>query len=325
MSDKQPPSSAQNPDPNREDGEIDLLAIWRVLVDRKKRIAQISAGITVLAVIYALILPPVYRAEVLIMPLTQEPAGAGPLSSQFSDLATLAGISLSGNADAQTQRALATLKSRALTESFMKEAGVLPVMFSSMWDEKTKAWKDTSWFGSDEKPTGPSMENAYRMFSGIRTVQFDRKTNLTTVTIDWEDPKLAAQWANQLVKHVNARLQGEAVKDAERNIDYLRKQLSTNSAVEIQQAIFNLIEAQMKAIMVASTREEYAFKVIDPATVPERKLKPSRRLIVLVGLFLGLLAGIATVLLQPRVQPHLQPYIDTLRERWRKWRKIKTA
>ena len=220
------------------------------------------------------------------------------------------------------KRALATLKSRALTESFMKEAGVLPVLYSSMWDEKTKAWKDTSWFGSGDKPTGPSMENAYRMFSGIRSVLFDRKTNLTTVTIDWGDPVLAAHWANQLVKHVNAKLQGEAVKDAERNIDYLRKQLSTNSAVEIQQAIFNLIEAQMKAIMVASTREEYAFKVIDPATVPETKLKPSRRMIVLVGFFLGLLAGVATVFLQPRVQPHLQPYIDKLLA---KWRKNKTA
>jgi uncharacterized protein involved in exopolysaccharide biosynthesis len=161
------------------------------------------------------------------------------------------------------------------------------------------------------------------MFNGgIRTVQFDRKTNLTTVTIDWEDPKIAAQWANQLVKHINARLQGEAVKDAERNIDYLRKQLATNSAVEIQQAIYNLIEAQMKNIMVASTREEYAFKIIDPATVPERKLKPSRRMVVLVGLFLGLLAGFAAAFLQPRVQPYVQPYIDKLLD---KWRKKKTA
>ncbi|HCU53927.1 MAG TPA: hypothetical protein DIC36_06500, partial [Gammaproteobacteria bacterium] len=236
---------------------------------------------------------------------------------QYSDLAALAGINLSGNADAQTQRALATLKSRALTQSFMKEAGVLQVMYSSMWDEKTKTWKDTSWFGSSDKPAGPSMEGAYRAFDGIRTVQFDRKTNLTTVIIDWGDPKLAAQWANQLVKHVNAKLQGDAIKDAERNIDYLRKQLAKNATVEIQQASYNLIEAQMKTIMVASTREDYAFKVIDPAVVPEQKLKPSRRLVVMVGFILGLMAGMAAVFLQPHIQPHVQPYID-------KWRKKKS-
>jgi uncharacterized protein involved in exopolysaccharide biosynthesis len=166
------------------------------------------------------------------------------------------------------------------------------------------------------------MEAAYRMFNeGIRTIKFERKTNLTTVTIDWGDPKLAAQWANQLVKHLNARLQSEAVKDAERNVEYLRKQLATNASVEIQQAIFSLIEAQLKNIMVASTREEYAFKVIDPATAPERKLKPSRRLVVVAGFFLGLIAGIAAAFLQPHLQPYAQPHIDKLLDRWRKWRK----
>jgi len=326
MSDKQPSTSTQKSEIDRQDDEIDLSALWRALVERRKLIAQITAITTVLSVIYALILPPVYRAEVLLMPLNQE-QGSGSLSSQYSDLAVLAGISLNGNADAQTQRALATLKSRVFTESFMKEAGVLPVLYPSMWDAKTKAWKSTSsWFGSEDKSTGPSMEGAYRTFNeGIRSVRFDRKTNLTTVTIDWDDPKLAALWANQLVKHLNARLQGEAVRDAERNVEYLRKQLATSSSVEIQQAIYNLIEAQLKNIMVASTREEYAFKIIDPATVPERKLKPSRRLVVMVGFFLGLIVGIAAAFLQPHVQPYVQPHFDNLLEWWRKWRRQKTA
>jgi uncharacterized protein involved in exopolysaccharide biosynthesis len=163
------------------------------------------------------------------------------------------------------------------------------------------------------------MESAYRAFDqGIRTVNFDRKTNLTTVTIDWSDPQIAAQWANRLVKKVNSQLQGEAVKDAEQNIVYLREQLKTNSAVEMQQAIYNLIEAQMKNIMVASTRDDYAFKVIDPAVPPEQKIKPSRRLIVMVGLFLGLLAGIATVFLLPHIQPLVQSYVQPWITRWRK-------
>lgn len=331
MSEKQLSPSGQNQQADQQEYEIDLSAIWQVLVQRKKLIAQITAATTVLSVIYALILPPMYRAEVLLMPLSQDQGTGGPLSNQYRDFAELAGISLSGNADAQTQRALATLKSRVFTESFMKEAGVLQFLYPSLWDEKTKTWTSKgswfgSWFGSEGKPAGPSMEGAYRTFNeGIRSIRFDRKTNLTTVTIDWDDPKLAAMWANQLVKHLNARLQGEAIKDAERNIEYLRKQLATSSSVEIQQAIHGLIEAQLKSIMVASTREEYAFKVIDPATVPESKFKPSRRLIVMVGFFLGLIAGMAMAILQPRVQPYVQPHVDTVLGRWRRWRSKKKA
>ncbi len=50
--------------------------------------------------------------------------------------------------------------------------------------------------------------------------------------------------------------------------------------------------------MVASTREEYAFKVIDPAIPPEKKIKPKRSLIVILGFILGAMvipmAGIFT-------------------------------
>lgn len=335
MPDEQTPSPSQNPDADTQMIEIDWRSLARKLLARKKLIAQITAACTLYAVIAALMSPSIYRAEVLIMPLNQEQAGGGGLSSQFGDLAALAGISFSGSGEAQTQRALATLKSRALTESFMKEAGVLQALYPSLWDEEKKNWKTSSWFGYGEKPMRPSMEGAYHAFDqSIRTVRFDKKTNLTTVAIEWTDPVLAAHWANQLVRHTNAKLQSEAVKDAEKNIGYLNKQLAANGSVEVQKAIYSLIEAQMKNIMVASTREEYAFKVIDPANPPERKIKPNRRLMVLFGLVLGFMAGVAAVLALPYVQPwfqrHVQPhaerylqpyvqrYVQPVIEKWRK-------
>jgi uncharacterized protein involved in exopolysaccharide biosynthesis len=320
MADSKTPQNNPASGTERPELEIDLAALWRVVLARRKLVAKITAAFTVLSVIYALILPPVYRAQVLLMPVNQSQGSTGVLTGQFSELAALTGFGFTGASDASVQRALATLKSRVMTEAFMKEAGVLQAMYPAMWDAEKKAWKPaTGWFGSSNQSAGPSMESAYRAFDqGIRTVNFDRKTNLTTVTIDWSDPQIAAQWANRLVKKVNSQLQGEAVKDAEQNIVYLREQLKTNSAVEMQQAIYNLIEAQMKNIMVASTRDDYAFKVIDPAVPPEQKIKPSRRLIVMVGLFLGLLAGIATVFLLPHIQPLVQSYVQPWITRWRK-------
>lgn len=315
MADSRSPQNNPPSGTDRPELEIDLAALWHVVMERRKLVAQVAAVFVVLSVILAFVMPPVYRAQVLLMPVNQSQSGSGLLTGQFSELASLTGFSFSGSSDAAVQRALATLKSRVLTEAFMKEAGVLQEMYAAQWDAEKKAWKSTGWFASSDQPAGPSMESAYRAFSnGICMVNFDRKTNLTTVTIDWSDPEIAARWANQLVKKVNAQLQAEAVQDAERNIEYLRQQLKSNSAVEVQQAIYNLIEAQMKNIMVASTRADYAFKVIDPAVPPERKLKPSRRQVVLVGLILGLLAGIAAAFLQPRLAPHVQPWLA----RWRR-------
>lgn len=122
-----------------------------------------------------------------------------------------------------------------------------------------------------------------------------------TLAIEWEDPALAAKWANALVRHVNARLRAEAVDEADRSIAYLEKQLPQTSSVEVQQAIYRLIEAQTKKKMVASTREEYAFTTIDPAVTPERKHRPRRTILVLAGLLLGLVGGvIAAVIISRR-------------------------
>ena len=60
--------------------------------------------------------------------------------------------------------------------------------------------------------------------------------------------------------------------------------------------IYRLIEAETKKKMVASTREEYAFKPIDPAVAPERRFRPRRAVFVLTGFLLGLMASaVATV------------------------------
>jgi uncharacterized protein involved in exopolysaccharide biosynthesis len=90
---------------------------------------------------------------------------------------------------------------------------------------------------------------------------------------------------------VNKQLRTEAVEEAQKSVAYLEKQLSLTSSVEVQQAIYRLMEAQTKKQMVASTREEYAFQTIDPAVPPQEKAGPKRALIVIIGLMLGLALG----------------------------------
>ena len=58
-----------------------------------------------------------------------------------------------------------------------------------------------------------------------------------------------------------------------------------------ENVIYNLIEEQTKNIMLANVREEYAFKIVDPAIVPEIRVRPARRKIAIMGLLVGLLFG----------------------------------
>ncbi len=271
------------PYPRADDDGIDLREIWRVLVDNKQLIALVTAVTTLIALVTAFSITPIYRAEVLLAPATAEKTGGlSALSGQFGDLAALAGISLGGGD--QTQEAIATLKSRALTEAFIKDNNLMPILFEDDWDAEKKAWKEL------DPEVIPTLWQAYETFNkNIRIVSADKKSGLVTLAVEWKDPVLAATWANDLVKRVNHERQREAIEEAESSIGYLQKQLAKTSSIEVEQAIYRLVEAQTKNIMVAQAREEFAFKVIDPAVPPEKKARPKRLFILVMGFVVGIM------------------------------------
>jgi len=214
----------------------------------------------------------------------------GALASQFGDLAALSGVNLGSGKD-KTAEYIAALKSRALSVAFIKEEKIKPILFPRKWGTEKKKWKD-----SDDVPTD---WDAFEVFDEeIRSVYVDRKTGLVTLSIEWKDPRLAAKWANGLVKQVNLRLQSEAIQEAEKSISYLEKQLPETSSVEVQQAIYRLIEAQTKKKMIANTKDEYAFTTIDPAVSPDRPTSLNKLTVTVIGALLGIFGAIAFALMK---------------------------
>ena len=277
----------------REEESIDLVTYWGLVVDRRKWVAIIAAVATLVGTATALLLTPVYRAEVLLAPVEHEKSdGLGALANQFGDLAALAGVSFGSSKD-KTAEYVAALNSRALSVAFIKERNLLPILFASRWDPEKKAWRAGS--------VPPTEWQAFGLWDGeVRRISSDRRSGLITLAIEWRDPILAAGWANDLVRQVNARLRAEAVDEANRNIAYLEKQLPQTNSVEVQQAIYRLVEAQTKKKMVASTRVEYAFTTIDPAVPPEGKYRPNRSAMVMTGLLIGLIAGVLVAIVVGR-------------------------
>jgi uncharacterized protein involved in exopolysaccharide biosynthesis len=272
---------------------IDWEKYWRILVQDKKVVAWIVGASTLIATALAFLITPIYRAEALLAPVMHEKGeGLGALTGQFSELAMIAGINVGPGKD-KTAEYVATLRSRSLSSLFIREQNLMSVLFANKWDAENKQWKDVS--------NVPTEWQAFELWDkGIRRVTQDKRTGLVTLTVDWKDPVLAAQWANELVRHVNTRLRAEAVEDAEKSIAYLEKQLPQTTSVEVQQAIYRLIEAQTKKRMVANTRAEYAFDAIDPAVPPERRYSPRRSLIILGGLVLGVIAALVVAVRRSR-------------------------
>lgn len=266
------------------DDEISLAEIWEALASRAALIISCTVAAAAIAAGIAFSMTPIYRAETLLAVVEQSGGTGGGLSSlagQFGGLAGLAGVSLGGSAD--RSEAMGTLNSKRLAESFITERQLLPVLYPESWDAEAQQWKS-----SVRQP--PTVWKATEKFTKeIRRVSDDKKTGLVTVAVEWRDAQQAAEWTNELVKRANASLRARAITKSDANLVYLNAELEKSSVVELRQAIYRLIESEVKNVMLARGNEEFAFKVIDPAVTPERKTKPKRALIVIVGAFLGLM------------------------------------
>lgn len=279
-------------------GQISLAEIATVLRGRWKMILTVVALASVAGVTLALSLPSYYTATVTMVPASQDGAAGGSLSalaSQFGGLSSLAGISLPSGGSKKDE-AIATLQSRALTNQFVTQNNLLPVLFSKRWDHQKQAWIST-----DPKKQ-PSLWDAYKLFSKkIRQVREEKKSGIVTMSIVWSDPEQAALWANQLVESSNQLLQQRAVDRFTHNINFLNEQLEKTTEVEIRKSLFNLLEEQYKRLMLTKGSEKYAFQIIDSAVPPEDHSSPKRAQISVSFAFAGFMIASLWALLR---RPH---------------------
>jgi uncharacterized protein involved in exopolysaccharide biosynthesis len=255
-----------------------LLDAWRLSITHRVTIGIFTATMLLLSVVVAWILPPTYRAEVALTEVTaEEGLGRGKGGSPFSDLAGLAGVNL-GRQGQSAERA-AILHSRALVAEFINRKSLIPILMPKNNSRRT------SWF-------------AVRRFRDhVMHLKEDLQAGVITLTIDWTNPATAAEWANDFVALANDVIRRRDAENAERNIAFLNRQVQKTNDVELHSAIYNLIEEETRTLMLANSRPDYAFALVDPAVPPGAPLI-SRLLIVLLGGMFGLLVGFLFVVVR---------------------------
>ncbi len=272
--------------------DLGLRELYVAVMARKRTVVLCAAFGALAGLALALLLKPVYRVEVLAAPVTiASSSGAiGGLVTQLGGgLGSLASGILGGKGGSDKEASIAMLSSRAFAASFIEDKNLLPELYASRWDAERGAWRDDP----------PTLNEAVKKFGrSILKVSEDRRSGLVRVTVEWRDPAVAAAWANELVDRLNATARRQAIEDAQGSLKFLREEQAKNDMVVLQQAIGKLMEAQLQSIMMANVKEEYAFKVIDPAVAPDDDdyVRPRRVLLGGGALIFGALFGIFVAL-----------------------------
>ena len=244
--------------------DIRLVDVVHAVRERIRFVLGLTTVIFLAMVVLILTDAPVYRAYVTLAPSAPL---VDPSPASLSD--DLFGMSNTSNfgvfqAQTSTNHALALLRSRAISRRFIETNNLLPVLFAGQWDSEKQEWRESD-IGRQ-----PTLSDALELFeSEVRFISRNRNTGFIRINVEWSDPELAANWANGLVAMTDSAIRERDIDEARQSIRYLQEQVRNAQLESVRQLMYELIESYAKTIMVANSKDNYAFTVIDPAVTPQ--------------------------------------------------------
>lgn len=284
---------------------LDAKLIFEILKKSKVLIFCITASVFFISLVVSISMPNIYRAQVLVASTEDDSKSSlGSIAGQFSGIASLAGVNLGNSGADKALIALEILKSREFINRFINKRNIsVPLIAGKKWDgmnllidERIYDIKNRKWL--IDEGVAPTDWDLYSAFMNKLIISRDKTTRLITIAIDHNSPQIAKDWVTWLVADLNQHIKTTEVDEATMNISFLKKELNQTIVADMQKMFYQLIEQQYKTVMLANVREQYMFKIIDPAVVPQDKFKPKRSVMVVLSTFLGFFVSVIVAIIR---------------------------
>jgi uncharacterized protein involved in exopolysaccharide biosynthesis len=306
-------------------GEVGLLELAGYVLRRWKLIAAVPLVLATVTALIVLLLPPVFTASTAFMP---EVSGQNRLPSGLAGIAGQFGISLGADGQQSAQFYASVLRSPEIMNRVLVDRFV---------DPRPGARSDSATLLELLEIEGDSLaeqlHSGRKAMQGRMSTSIDHQTNIVTLSIQSEYPLLASVVANRFIAFLhefNATARQSQARERRRFTESRltearRELLDSESAVmrfyernrtwqqspqltfeherlqrqvRITQEVTLTLQREYEAARIAEVNDTPVLTVLYPATPPQEKTGPRRRLMVMlmfvVGGFLGVMAALAT-------------------------------
>lgn len=287
--------------------EIDLIELFKKLWSSRLFILKATLIASLVSVLFSLSLTNYYRSNSILF-ISDSSSSLQSSFSQFGGLASLAGITLPSAGQDKSQLVIETIKSREFFRHLITYDDILPNIMASkgfdansqkiiydntIFDEESRKWKKP-WYRklfSGRSPI-PSYLEAHEEYLEIISASKDKITGHIYISAEHVSPIFAKNLVELIIREANTLLRNQDLKESSDALEYLSQEINKTSLIEIKDSVNDLIKAQLETQMIAKISDDYILKTIEPPYVPERKSKPDRAIISIIGTLLGMILSI---------------------------------
>lgn len=283
--------------------DLNLEGIYLFFKESLNRIIISAVVFSIIGIVYSLSLEDKYTSVAKVLPGSLDESRAlGGLSA----ISGLTGVNLSGNG-IKVLIAKETINSKKFLNSFLeREMNSQHIIATKKWDkEKREIVFDFEIYDPVEEKwiyrnkvdseLGPTRGELREAFLSSFSAEEDEDTQVFELTFTHLSPYLAKQILENYISALNESVKEDDLRDSQERYDYLKTKFSETNIVAIQQNISTLMSEELK-ILSTLRNKDYAFKVIDPPDLPEKKSGPFRSLICitfgLFGIFFGVILSL---------------------------------
>lgn len=296
---------------HHNDDEISLRDLFKVIFKGKWLIISLTSMAAIIAIIYSLSLPNIYKSQALLTPVESSQGISNALGS-YSNLANLAGINLSQSAtDSNSSKAIKKLNTLSFFEENLLPNIFLPqLMALDTWSEKSNNLTyDNNVYNSNKKQWVrdfsypqeliPSPQESFKKFQKDHLIiNEDSKSGFITIAIKHKSPYIAKEWVELIVNQINSFYREKEKMEALKAVDYLNKQIVKTNIKEIKEVFASLLQQETQKLTLIEANEFYVFEYIDPPAAMEFKSEPKRALICILFTMFGCMLGTLIVLIR---------------------------
>jgi hypothetical protein len=273
---------------------------------RIKQVTFIIISVTFTGSLASLLIPNSYTSSAIVASTKTEETLSSTLKA-YSAIASFTGVNIPNEQMLEVDEAIARITSFKFFKNnflpFIKKEDLAAVkkwdsnnnklIYKKLFNPKTQEWlKDNE----TSKLNSPSDLVLFQEYLKLLEITKDDITQLLTISITHKSPYISRDWTKIIIKNINLVMQELDKESAINSIKFLNNEALAINYQSIQQAINSLIEIQLQNLMLASSNDDYVFRIIDDPYLQEVHSAPNRLGISVLSFILGIFISLMYIL-----------------------------